>query len=130
MKIRRMSLFVACVGTLLADLAIAHHSTSEFDPNLPVTIVGTVSKLEWMSPHGRLHVDAVTEDGETVSWNFELPSPNTLMRRGWSRHALQPGDKVTVTGLRARNYPHIAIARGVTDAEGKALFSGSADPVY
>jgi hypothetical protein len=130
MKIRLLHALLTTVGALLANLAMAHHSTSEFDPDLPVTIVGTVSKLEWMSPHGRLYVDAVGQDGETVKWNFELPSPNTLMRRGWDRRALQPGDKVTVTGLRARNYPHIAIARGVTDADGKALFSGSADPVY
>ena len=67
--------------------------------------------------------------GEVTNFNFELPSPNTLMRRGWKRDALQAGDVVKVTGAPARNFPTIAIATFITDAGGKALFTGTT-PVY
>lgn len=121
---------LAGIGALFALASVAHHSQSEFDPNLPLTIEGVVTQVEWKSPHARLYLDAVDENGEAVSWNFELPSPNTLMRRGWTRNSLQAGARVTVTGIRARNFPHIGIARTITDAEGRAFFSGSPDPVY
>ena len=110
----------------LATGAYAHHSGAAFDPNLKVEVKGKVSKIEWTSPHARLYVAAKDEKGADVEWNFEMPSPVTLMRRGWSRTALEIGDAVTVTGNRAREYPHIAIATGVIDADGKRLFSGSA----
>src|SRR5690348_9383811 len=76
--------------------AWAHHSQSEFDPKLVVEVEGTVTQLDWRSPHARLYVDVVNEKGEVVNWNFELPSPVTLMRRGWKRDSLKPGDHVKV----------------------------------
>lgn len=119
-------LAVFVMGPLPALSALAHHSASEFDPKLQVNITGTISKVEWKSPHARLYVDVV-EDGKTVNYNFELPSPNTLMRRGWKNNALKPGELVSVTGMRARNFPYIAIASSVLDHDGKAMFSGSPD---
>jgi hypothetical protein len=106
--------------------AAAHHSGAAFDRELPVQISGAVTEVVWQSPHARLHVAAKDDSGASVSWDFELPSPVTLMRRGWTRNSLRAGDVVTVTGIRARDFPHIAIATGVTDAAGKRLFSGTA----
>ena len=118
---------VAFLNMTLGVTAFAHHSQSEFDPSLPVNVTGTVSKVEWKSPHARLYVDVEQDNGEIVNWNFELPSPNTLMRRGWKRNALQPGDEVTVSGYRARNFPTIGIGKVVTGKDGKAIFAGAAD---
>ena len=109
------------VGTV----ALAHHSQSEFDLDAKVEVQGTVTKLEWKRPHGRLYVDVKNDKGETVSWNFELPSPNTLMRRGWKRDSLKAGDAVIVTGAPARNFPTIAIATAIKDGNGNALFTGT-----
>ena len=117
---------VAIFGISIAVTASAHHSGAAFDPNLKVEVKGKVSKIEWTSPHARLYVTAKDDKGADVEWDFEMPSPVTLMRRGWSRTALGIGDAVTVTGNRARDFPHIAIATGVIDADGKRLFSGSA----
>jgi Family of unknown function (DUF6152) len=122
----KRTLGVAVLAMSIAAIASAHHSGAAFDPNLKVEVSGTVSKVEWTSPHARLYVAAKDEKGAAVEWNFELPSPVTLMRRGWARTALEIGDVVMVTGNRAREYPHIAIATGVTDADGRRLFSGSA----
>ncbi len=114
------------VLALLTAPAAAHHSGAAFDASLPVTVQGTVAKVEWTSPHARLYVATIDADGAAVTWDFELPSPVTLMRRGWSRNSLAIGAAVTVDGIRAREHPHIAIARGVLDADGKRLFSGTA----
>ena len=107
-----------------AGVAAAHHSQSEFDFKLNVDIQGKVSRVDWRSPHARLYVDVVNEKGETVTWDFELPSPTTLMRRGWRRDSLKVGDHVQVNGARARNFPTIAYARTIKDASGKPLFTG------
>src|SRR5262245_29577621 len=122
-------LLTAAGLALLTPAALAHHSQSEFDLRSKLEVEGVVTKLEWKSPHARLYVDVKDDKGEVVSWNFELPSPNTLMRRGWKRDALQPGDRVTVGASPARNFPAIGIATSIRDGDGKALFTGTT-PIY
>ena len=116
------ALTVSCI--LLVPAVWAHHSQSEYDSRKKVEVEGTVSKVEWKSPHAWIHVDVINDKGEKVNWHFELPSPNTLMRRGWTRDSLKPGDRIKVTGSPARNYPDIAIATTIKDGNGKALFTG------
>src|SRR5215469_6410716 len=118
------SLIMAGLSLVLAPAAGAHHSQSEFDSKLIVEVEGKVTQLDWRSPHARLYVDVVNEKGEVVNWNFELPSPVTLMRRGWKRDSLKPGDHVKVKGARARNFPTIAYANTIRDASGHPLFTG------
>jgi hypothetical protein len=129
MRNRWCLLLALTLISLVVTPASAHHSQSEFDFRLDVAIEGKVTTLEWKSPHARLYVDVTDKNGETVNWNFELPSPNTLMRRGWKRDSLKPGDLVKVTGARARNFPAIAYARTVMDGNGRALFTG-VTPIY
>jgi hypothetical protein len=128
MTAKASSLLVLALGALgAAGTALAHHSFSaEFSRDLPVEVTGTVTKVEWMNPHARFYVDVKGDDGQTANWNFELTTPNLLMRRGWTKNSLQTGDKVTVKGWRARNDPHVANANSVTLANGKELFTGSA----
>jgi hypothetical protein len=114
----------AGIGLALAGSVWAHHSQSEFDFKQIVTLEGQVAKVDWRSPHARLFLDVVNARGETEHWDFELPSPTTLMRRGWKRDSLKPGDKVTVNAARARNFPTIGYARSIKDANGKAMFTG------
>jgi hypothetical protein len=122
-RLSLLSMFVAlCLA--LVPAAWAHHSQSEYDSRKKVEVEGTVSKVEWKSPHAWIYVDVTNDKGEKVNWHFELPSPNTLMRRGWTRDSLKPGDRIKVTGSPARNYPDIAVATTVKDGNGKALFTG------
>jgi hypothetical protein len=118
-----MALVLLLTG-VSAPASWAHHSQSEFDSKLVVEVEGKVTQLDWRSPHARLYVDVVGENGEVVNWNFELPSPVTLMRRGWKRDSLKPGDHVKVKGARARNFPTIAYANAIRDANGNPLFTG------
>jgi hypothetical protein len=122
-------LLLSGAALVLSRVADGHHSQSEFDLRSTVAVEGTVTKVEWKSPHARLYVDVQDENGEVVSWDLELPSPNTLMRRGWKRDSLKPGDYVRVTASPARNFPAIGIATSIKDTDGKALFTGTT-PVY
>ncbi|HTQ36081.1 MAG TPA: DUF6152 family protein [Steroidobacteraceae bacterium] len=124
MRDRFMALLAAGLGLAPASPAGAHHSQSEFDFKQKVTVAGEVTKVDWRSPHARLYVDAVNAGGETEHWDFELPSPTTLMRRGWKRDSLKAGDKVTVVASRARNFPNIAYVSSIKDASGKPMFTG------
>jgi len=128
MKLRSIyALVVALPGMLVAMTSVGHHSQSEFDFRNLLEVEGTVTELIWKSPHAWLHVDIVGEDGEVVNWGWELPSPTTLMRRGWTRKSLVPGDIVTVNGAPARNHDAIGYARSITDADGNGIFTGITD---
>lgn len=123
----RLPVFAAvtlfCVA--LVPPARAHHSQSEYDLKGKVEVEGAITKVEWRSPHAWVYVDVVSDKGETVNWSFELPSPVTLMRRGWTRESLKPGDRVKVTGAPAKNFPTLAIANSIRDGSGKPLFTGT-----
>jgi len=116
------SVVVFCMA--LVPLAWAHHSQSEYDLRSKVEVEGKVTKLEWKSPHAWIYVDVTNDKGETVNWSFELPSPATLMRRGWTRDSLKPGDHIKVGGAPARNFPAVAIANSIKDSNGKPFFTG------
>ncbi len=104
---------------LLSLPLFAHHSlTAEFDLDRPVTLEGTVARVEWMNPHAWIHVQ--TDSGE---WAVEVGSPSELIRRGWSRRDLKQGDHITIQAILAKKLPRTANARSITSG-GKRLFYG------
>src|SRR6201985_1604728 len=114
----------AAFAFLLAGLvfapagAFAQHSfAAEYDEKKPITIKGTVSKVEWTNPHARFYVDVKDDSGKMITWNFELASPNVLIRGGWTRKSLQVGDLVTVTGSQAKDGAYLANAASVIGAD-------------
>jgi len=115
---------IACLSLILTSAASAHHSQVQFDFKSVVDIDGTVKELDWRSPHARLYVDVVDGQGNVINWNFELPSPMTLMRRGWKRDSLKPGEKVKVKAAQARHVQALGYAIAVRDVDGKPLFTG------
>jgi len=105
---------------------LAHHSfAAEYDANKPITITGTVTRLEWMNPHARFYVDVKEPDGRISHWNFELGAIPVLVKQGWRRDSLKPGDEVTVEGSRAKDGSMTGNARTVKLADGRRVFGGS-----
>jgi len=108
--------------------AAAHHSfAAEFDASKPVTLHGTITKLEWINPHSWLHVDVKNGDGTTTEWMVEAATPNTLLRRGFTRDTVKAGTEITVIGYQAKSGAHRANGRDLILADGSRLFMGSAD---
>jgi Family of unknown function (DUF6152) len=104
----------------------AHHAfAAEFDANKPVTVKGTVTKMDWINPHVWLHMDVKTPDGKIESWAFEAGTPNVLFRRGFTRQSLVAGTVVVVDGYRAKDGTRRANGRNITFEDGKQLFMGS-----
>ena len=88
---------LAAVGLTLPALTGAHHSYTMFDMDKSVTLAGTVKEVQWTNPHIWLQLMVKDPDsGKEVEWSIEGASPNMLARAGWTRHALNPGDKATV----------------------------------
>jgi hypothetical protein len=118
----------AVIGLLAALLgasapAAAHHSFSAiFDAAKPVTLTGTVTRIEWMNPHTWIYLDVKKDDGSIEAWSFEMGSPNRLMRYGWNQDSLPTGATVTIAGSRARDGSLKAAVDKVTLPDGKQLF--------
>ena len=105
---------------------LAHHSfAAEFDAQKPLTLKGTVVKWEMINPHGWITIDVTEPDGKTTQWMIETSNPNGLMRLGWSKRSLKPGDEITVEAYRAKDGSNTANAARVTLADGRKMFAGS-----
>jgi hypothetical protein len=125
MGLRRMAL-CAALAAGYALTAAGHHSFSaEYDRDKPVTLQGTVTKLEWTNPHARIYIDVKDESGKVVNWDCELGPPNGLMRQGWNRNSLKAGHVVTINGFLSKDEAHVANARSVFLPDGRQVFAGS-----
>ena len=127
MKLTVRALFLsALIATLLSTHAAAHHSfAAEFDAEKPVTLKGIVVKWEMMNPHGWITMDVTSPDGEKIRWMVETSNPNGLMRLGWTKNSLKPGDQITVDAYRAKDGTNTANAARITLADGRSVFAGS-----
>jgi hypothetical protein len=122
----KLAVLVAGFGLFcLAVPVVAHHAVGgEYDASKPVTLKGTVTKIEWTNPHARIYFDVAGPDGKVINWNIELAARSALVRQGWSSRSVKIGDTVTVEGIQARSGVNMANARSVTLPDGKKVFSG------
>src|SRR4051812_33477845 len=95
----------AAVGCLLAVVSVhAHHSfAAEFDAERPVQLKGTLTKLEWVNPHGWLYMDVADASGKVTNWSVEAGAPNALIRRGLRVDDFPIGAQIVVEGYRAKD---------------------------
>ena len=104
----------------------AHHAfAAEFDAKKPVRLQGTVTKMEWINPHAWIHIDVKRADGTVEEWMIEAGTPNTLLRRGFTRDSLKKGTEVVVDGYQSKDGSLRANGRDITLPDGKTLFLGS-----
>ncbi|HTC89067.1 MAG TPA: DUF6152 family protein [Bryobacteraceae bacterium] len=97
-------LFAVVAGMLLVSVSLmAHHGQAGYNTTEKVTVSGLVSEFQFVNPHSIVHLDVKDDKGETQAWQGELTSPNHLIRADWTSTTLKPGDKVTMTGYRAKS---------------------------
>ena len=94
-----MKRLLAAVAVLSAGFALpvlAHHSFVVFDHSRQVTVSGVVKEFQWTNPHSWIQLLVTDKDGNAQEWSLEGGSPSILVRNGWKRTSLKPGDRVTV----------------------------------
>ena len=123
---RTLAVGVVGIGWLMAAPMLAHHSFSaEFDIELPITLTGTLTELQWINPHGWIYVDVTGADGSVVNWAVEMGSPTALLRRGLRQADFPPGLDIVVEGYRAKDGTPTANGITIRFSDGRDFFAGS-----
>jgi hypothetical protein len=127
---RNLAALLTGVGLLLAAMPLfAHHAfTAEFDAKKPLKLRGTVAKVELINPHSWIHIDVKNPDGTMTRWMIEGGTPNTLLRRGFTKNSLPVGTEILVDGYQAKDGTNRANGRDLTFPDGKKIFLGSSGP--
>ena len=121
----KLAIVIALV-VVVAVPVIAHHAFSaEFDANRPLTLEGKVTRMEWINPHAWIHVEITKDDGTKEKWMVEGGTPNTLLRRGFTKNSLAIGSEIKVDGYQAKDGSMRANGRDLTFKDGRKLFMGS-----
>ena len=119
----RLAIVFALVllGLTVSRPMFAHHSSSAFDLDHPISLKGTVNNFEWSNPHTFIYLDVKNDDGSVDQWRIEGNSPNMLSRAGWKKEMIKVGDTVTVSGGPAKNKTKVMRLATLTLADGQKL---------
>lgn len=124
MRRRSVAPIVLVAFCLAGGTAIAHHSfAAQYDRDKPVTLKGSVTRIEWTNPHIYFYLD-VPEASGTTNWAIEGGAPTSLYRAGWRRDSMKVGDTVIVNGYLARDGTKLANMRNAILADGREVFGG------
>ena len=122
----RASIATAALVLAAAGLTRAHHSfAAEYDRSKPITLKGTVTKVEWQNPHIYFYLDVREQGGKVDNWAVEGGAPSSLYRAGWRKDSLKIGNEVTVEGWLAKSGAKLANMRTVVLADGRRVLGGS-----
>jgi len=99
----------------------AHHSFGLYEMSKAAEIEGTVTKMEWSNPHCWLFVLVVPPAGVEIPYGFEMQSVGEMVRKGWTKTALKPGDKVKVNYRPARDGRPAGLLVSVTTSDGRTI---------
>ena len=126
----KAKIVISMAGLMIAAALpmLAHHSfAAEYDSTKPITLKGTVTKVEWMNPHIWIYLDAKDDKGSVTKWQCEGGPPNGLTRQGWTKDALKTGDAITIEGFRSKDGTNTCDSRSAVLPDGRKVFSGTAD---
>ncbi len=123
MRLKIVVLALALSGSLVLRLDAHHAFAPEFNREQPMTVTGTVTKVEWTNPHIWVYVDVKGSDGTVTNWGFQGGPPSYLTRVGWSKNDLKVGETIHVEGFRAKDGSNHAAGRQITLPDGRKVFA-------
>ncbi len=117
-----LALLASVIAMVMVSAQVfAHHGTAAFDTTKMVKVQGTVTDFQFTNPHVLLFFECKNQKGDTEQWQGELTAPNKLIRAGWDKHTLKPGDSVTVSGYGSASGAHTIWIRELIGPAGQAL---------
>src|SRR5215216_2803387 len=119
--IRAVGTFAVLAMLLLPTPAQSHHSNVAYEVTKVITVTGVVREFQWVNPHTWVHVVVDDGKGGKVEWAAEGRAPGVLLRAGWTRNSLKPGETITVDMSPAKDGTRTSIIARVTKADGTIL---------
>jgi hypothetical protein len=108
-----------------AESGLAHHGTAAYQEDKQITVTGTVTEFGFANPHALVYLDVRQSDGAIAKWEGELTSPNHLVRAGWTKNSLKPGEQITISGLPTKRGATSMWIRKIVKANGTELPLGT-----
>ena len=100
------------IAALLPAGAHAHHAIGAvYDSAQPVTFEGAVTAFHYVNPHPFLEMQVVAADVQVESWRLGFDNLHELVAAGMNVKTFQVGDRITVTGSKARDDSRSAYVR-------------------
>ena len=129
---RILTSVVVVGGWLVAGGALqAHHSLAGvYDMKGEKAITGTLTKIQFVNPHGSMTIEVKNADGTMTDWKFTTGSATTLAERGIgkSSNVLKAGDTITATFIPARDGSPLGFLKSITLADGKVIMISAGNP--
>jgi|SRR6516165_11698667 len=129
-----MKRILGCVALcgLMAGSLLAHHSLAGvYDMKAEKEVSGTVTKVQFVNPHGSLSINVKNADGTDTEWVFTLGSATALAQRGVGKtgpNALHTGDAVTIKCIPAKNGSPLGFLKSVKYADGHEVMVSGGNP--
>ena len=119
----KVLIFVPVIVSLLAycSTSWAHHASRQVYEGKSVTLMGVVTGYEWANPHSVLSVAIKDDKGRVEEWHAEILPPTEMLRAGWTKESLKPGDEVTLTGRPGKYAQHILWLESLVTPDGRKL---------
>ena len=111
----------AAAAALFSIPAWAHHSHTNYNTNEFINLSGTITEVAWTNPHVWVYMEVPNAKGGPQKWALEGGSVTSLMRGGWQRNSIKPGDKIGVRCNRLRDGSEGCLLGFVTNINGTAM---------
>ena len=112
---------LAAVLLWLSIPAFAHHGVAAYEAGTKTALEGTVTNFEWENPHALIYFDVTDDAGSAQKWTAETAGLVLLVRAGWNKNSLKPGERCKIVGSRAKNGSNTMILRYLVLPSGKEL---------
>jgi hypothetical protein len=110
---------VALTALCAPFVALAHHSTANFDLMKHVTLTGTVKTFVFTNPHSVIELEVTEKSGTLHVYKLASIPKVSMARSGWATGDLKVGDKVTTTSNPDRHDPNYLFLEKITFVSGK-----------